>query len=49
VANWAQTPEAGHYTYEFLDVGDAVYVGRSMKHKNLALEQDVKPQRGALH
>lgn len=39
--------EAGHYTYEFLDVGDAVYVGRSMKHKNLVLEQDVKPPASA--
>ena len=35
--------EAGHYTYEFLDVSDSVYDSRSLKHKNLALEQDVKP------
>jgi len=40
-------PEAGHYTYEFLDVGDAIYVGRSLKHKNLVLEQDVKPPASA--
>ena len=39
--------EAGHYMYEFLDVGDAVYVGRPMKHKNLVLEQDVKPPASA--
>ncbi len=39
--------EAGYYTYEFLDVGDAVYVGRSMKHKSLVLEQDVKPPASA--
>ena len=39
--------EAGHYTYEFLDVGDAVYVGHSLKHKNLVLEQDVKPPASA--
>lgn len=36
-------PEAGHYTYEFLDVSDSVYDHLSLKHKNLVLEQDVKP------
>ena len=35
--------EAGHYTYEFLDISDAVYELRSLKSKNLRLEQDVKP------
>lgn len=35
--------EAGHYTYEFLDVSDSVYDRLSLKHKNLVLEQDVKP------
>lgn len=39
--------EAGHYTYEFLDVCDAVYVGHSLKHKSLVLEQDVKPPASA--
>lgn len=40
--------EAGHYAYEFLDVGDSIYVGRSMRHKNLVLEQDVKPPASAV-
>ena len=35
--------EAGHYTYEFLDISDAVYEPRSIKSKSLRLEQDVKP------
>ncbi|SLM40169.1 hypothetical protein LPUS_10891 [Lasallia pustulata] len=35
--------EAGHYTYEFLDVSDSVYDRLSLKDKNLVLEQDVKP------
>ena len=36
--------DAGHYAYEFLEVTDAVYnVPRSLKHKHLKLEQDVKP------
>ena len=39
--------EAGHYTYEFLDISDAVYNLRSLKSKNLRLEQDVKPSASA--
>ena len=35
--------EAGHYTYEFLDISDAVYDLRPLKSKNLRLEQDVRP------
>lgn len=38
---------AGHYIYEFLEVGDAVYDAHSLKHKNLRLEQDVKPSASA--
>ena len=39
--------EAGHYTYDFLDISDAVYGIRSLKSKNLRLEQDVKPPASA--
>ena len=39
--------EAGHYTYEFVDIRDAVYPARSLKHKNLKLEQDVRPPASA--
>ena len=36
--------EAGFYTYEFLGIADSVYgIPRSLKHKQLRLEQDVKP------
>ena len=36
--------DAGHYTYEFVTVADDVYnTPRSLKHKQLKLEQDVKP------
>ena len=36
--------DAGHYTYEFLEITDAVYSApRSLKHKQLKLEQDVRP------
>lgn len=38
---------AGHYIYEFLEVTDAVYEKHSLKHKNLRLEQDVKPSASA--
>ncbi|KAK5172972.1 uncharacterized protein LTR77_003094 [Saxophila tyrrhenica] len=34
-------PEAGHYTYEFLSISDAVYVNLPIAVSNL--EQDVKP------
>jgi len=35
-------PEAaGHYTYTFNEIGDAVYKGQALK--NLVLQQDVKP------
>lgn len=39
--------EAGHYIYTFTEVSDAVYKGHSLKHKNLVLEQDVKPAASA--
>ena len=36
--------DAGHYTYEFLEISDAVYRDmRSLRHKNLKVSQDVKP------
>lgn len=39
---------AGHYTYEFSSISDAVYGDpRSLGHKNLILEQDVKPPAAA--
>ncbi|KAL0260689.1 hypothetical protein SLS55_004379 [Diplodia seriata] len=40
-------PEAGHYTYSFTSVSDDVYKGHTLKHKNLVLEQDVKPSASA--
>ena len=39
--------EAGHYTYEFLDMNDAVYSMRSLRDKNLRFEQDVRPPASA--
>lgn len=39
--------EAGHWVYEFLEISDAVYKSRSLKGKNLRLEQDVKPSASA--
>ena len=39
--------EAGHYTYEFLDISDAVYGLRSLRSKVPKLQQDVKPQASA--
>ena len=33
----------GHYTYEFLTLSDSVYQDRSLKHKGLTVEQDIKP------
>ena len=39
---------AGHYTYEFERISDSVYSGpRSLAHKDLVLEQDVKPPASA--
>jgi nucleoporin POM152 len=38
---------AGHYTYEFLEINDAVYKDYSLAHKKLKLEQDVKPSASA--
>ena len=39
---------AGHYTYEFSRLSDAVYhTPRSLAHKSLVLEQDVKPPASA--
>ena len=39
---------AGHYTYEFESISDAVYSSpRSLTHKGLVLEQDVKPPASA--
>ena len=40
--------QAGHYTYEFSSISDAVYSDpRSIRHKNLILEQTVKPSAAA--
>ena len=39
--------EAGHYTYEFLDISDAVYGVRSLKTKKFRFQQDVKPPASA--
>lgn len=40
--------QAGHYTYEFDRIGDAIYSNpRSLVHKNLVLEQAVKPPASA--
>jgi len=39
--------DAGHYTYEFVDITDSIYGTRSLKHKNLKLEQDVRPPASA--
>jgi nucleoporin POM152 len=42
------TPEnAGHWTYEFTEISDAVYKQHSLSHKGLKLEQDVKPSASA--
>ncbi|KAL8837370.1 MAG: hypothetical protein Q9170_002541 [Blastenia crenularia] len=39
---------SGYYTYEFLDISDAVYrEPRSLRSQNLILEQDVKPPASA--
>lgn len=35
--------EAGRYNYQFLEASDSVYKGYSMEHKNLRVQQDVKP------
>ncbi|KAL9062799.1 MAG: hypothetical protein Q9157_008621 [Trypethelium eluteriae] len=40
-------PTAGHYIYTFTEVSDDVYVGYSLRHKNLVLEQHVKPAASA--
>lgn len=39
--------EAGHYRYQFLDIGDSVYEPRSLKGNVPVLEQDVKPPASA--
>ncbi|CAF9943348.1 MAG: hypothetical protein ALECFALPRED_011126, partial [Alectoria fallacina] len=40
--------QAGHYTYQFSSISDAVYGDpRSLRHKSLILEQDVKPTAAA--
>ncbi|KAF1984113.1 nucleoporin Pom152 [Aulographum hederae CBS 113979] len=39
--------EAGHYTYAFIGISDAVYKGHPITSKNLVLEQDVKPSASA--
>lgn len=40
--------QAGHYTYEFLQISDAIYTDpRSLVTKQLVLEQDVKPPASA--
>jgi nucleoporin POM152 len=39
--------EAGLYTYEFMEIHDSVYESRSLKHKNLVFEQDVRPPASA--
>lgn len=40
--------QAGHYTYEFLQISDAIYKDpRSLATKQLVLEQDVKPPASA--
>ncbi|GAM83184.1 hypothetical protein ANO11243_011700 [Dothideomycetidae sp. 11243] len=36
-------PDAGHYTYHFIEVSDATYKAHSLLDQNLVLEQDVKP------
>lgn len=38
---------AGHYTYEFLEISDAIYKKHPLKGKDLRLEQDVKPSASA--
>jgi len=40
-------PVAGHYTYEFTQISDAVYRDHSLITKGLKLEQDVKPSASA--
>ena len=41
-------PHAGHYTYKFTSMSDAVYRDPiSLEHKNLILEQDVRPPAAA--
>jgi nucleoporin POM152 len=40
-------PKAGHWTYEFIEISDAVYKRYSLSHKGLKLEQDVKPSASA--
>lgn len=40
--------QAGHYTYQFSSISDAVYRDpRSLRHKDVILEQDVKPPAAA--
>lgn len=39
--------DAGHYSYEFMEITDSIYGTRSLAHKNLRLEQDVRPPASA--
>ena len=39
--------DAGHFTYQFISIDDAVYKGRQLDGKDLLLEQDVKPPASA--
>jgi len=39
--------EAGHYTYTFTEISDAIYNSHSLKDGHLVLEQDVKPSASA--
>ncbi|KAJ9620872.1 hypothetical protein H2203_007458 [Taxawa tesnikishii (nom. ined.)] len=38
---------AGHYTYEFTEISDAVYKGHALHGEGLVVEQDVKPSASA--
>ena len=40
-------PTAGHYIYTFHEVSDETYAGYPLRHKNLVLEQTVKPAASA--
>ena len=40
-------PSAGSYIYNFLEIEDAVYGSRSLKGRNLVLEQTIKPPASA--
>lgn len=42
-----QPPRAGHYTYDFSEVSDAIYKGYTVHGDDLHIEQDVKPSASA--